>query len=96
MPRVATEKVAEQLAQRLLNRGREGSLEWLTAWCRRWGSKIAEETETNPLFKHTSRGESVAIGNDIVPIDVYREWKDLQDGSRTVRGTPDGSVFWED
>lgn len=101
MPRVATDKVAELLAERLANRGFEGSLEWITAWCRRWGSQIAKDTASHPLYQHMVVSEPdgepvVCLGVDRVPLDLYREWKDLQDGSRTVRGTADGYVFWED
>lgn len=100
MPRVPTEKVATILAERLVNRGHEGSLQWVAAWCRRWGSQVAEATASNPLFLHTTQAvgdeELVYLGSDRVPLNIYREWKDIQDGSRTVRGTPDGSVFWED
>ena len=99
MPRVATNEVADLLAERLVNRGHEGSLQWIAAWCRRWGSQIAKDTEANPLFLHTTQtigdDEIVYIGSDRVPINIYREWKDLQDGSRTVRGMADGAVFWE-
>lgn len=99
MPRVATKEVAQLLAERLVNRGHEGSLEWVAAWCKRWGAQVAKDTATNPLFKYkteqTDGDEFVYIGNDRVPLNVYREWKDLQDGSRMIRGTPDGSVFWE-
>lgn len=101
MARVATEEVARLLAQRLVSRGAQGSPEWWTAWCRRWGSQVAQDTSANPLFQHPvvtdSDGEKVVVlGPDRVPLDLYREWKDLQDGSRTIRGTPDGRVFWED
>lgn len=101
MPRVATEKVATLLAERLLKRGHEGSLQWVAAWCRRWGSQVAKDTCSNPLYHHVvirsspEKEEHVVIGPDHVPINIYREWKDLQDGSRMVRGTSDGSVFWE-
>lgn len=102
MPRVPTPEVADILAERLVNRGYEGSLQWVSAWCRRWGSQVAEDTATTPLFRHVvvqgayDVEDAVIIGPDRIPINVYREWKDLQDGSRTVRGTADGSTFWED
>jgi len=101
MPRVPTNEVATLLAERLVNRGQvAGSAQWIAASCRRWGSQVAKDTETNPLFKHATETvghhEFVTIGTDKIPINIYREWKDLQDGSRTVRGMADGSVFWED
>lgn len=96
MPRIASEKVARQLAERMITRGHEGSLEWLTAWCRRWGSEVAKATATNPLFLHEKQGGFFVVGTDRVPIDLYREWKDLQDGTRTIRGTVEGAVFWKD
>jgi len=95
MPRVPTEEVARQLAERMSNRGHQGSIEWLSAWCRRWGSKVAKDTSSNPLFLHERDGDDVLIGTDRIHVDLYREWKDLQDGSRTIRGTPDGTVYWE-
>lgn len=102
MNRVSTEKVAKQLAQRMIDRGHQGSIEWLSAWCRRWGTKIAKDTEHNPLHCYKIVGDPkspeavVVIDNDNVPLALYREWKYLQDGARTVKGTPDGSVFWVD
>jgi hypothetical protein len=100
MPRIATEEVAQKLAQRMVNRGHDASKEWLAAWCRRWGAQVAKDTASNPLHKHKVEEVEdsepvVVLGRDRVPLDLYREWKDLQDGSRTIRGTPDGSVFWE-
>ena len=100
MPRVATKEVADLLADRLVNRGHDGSQQWIAAWCRRWGSQVALDTAANPLFQHRvqrsdGKDEHVLIGSDKVPLDIYREWKDLQDGSRMVRGTADGVVFWE-
>jgi hypothetical protein len=101
MPRVATKEVADLLTERLVNRGHEGSPQWIAAWCRRWGSQVANDTATNPLFQHVivsdlqGEDEHVLIGPDKVPINIYREWKDLQDGSRMVRGMADGAVFWE-
>ena len=100
MPRVATNEVADLLTERLVNRGREGSPQWIAAWCRRWGSQVAKDTATNPLFQHQvqnidGKDELVLIGSDRVPLNIYREWKDLQDGSRMVRGMADGAVFWE-
>jgi len=105
MPRVPTKEVAELLAQRLFNQGFEkSSLEWLTAWCRRWGARVSEDTEFEPLFRHTEREETnkgifLLIGPDRVPLQIYREWRDLQDGSRTVLGTVNDEgayASWED
>lgn len=98
MPRVPTNEVAETLAEQLVDRGFEGSLEWLTAWCRRWGTKVAQDTEEEPLFQHDKaedpmKGPVVLLGPDRVPIQAYREWKALQDGTRQVIGsvTDDGA-----
>lgn len=113
MPRRPTREAAEILTDRLLNRGYEGSREWISAWVRRWGAVVARDTETNPLFKHGMVSKParwpdknfdprnpnvphVKLGIDEIPIDLYREWKDIQDGSRKVVGVPGEQPIWKD
>ena len=101
MPRRSTHEVAEIIADRLVNRGAEGSPEWVLARVLRWGTAVASITEHNPtyvpLIVSESSGETfVHIGPDRVPHQVYREWVDVQDGSRKVIGDKHGRVVWAD
>ena len=100
MPRRSTIEVAEIITDRLVNRGAEGSREWVRARVLRWGAKIAEMTRHNPtyvpLLVNHRDGNFYLIGADKVPMQIYREWVDVQDGSRKVRGDKDGQVLWED
>jgi hypothetical protein len=101
MPRRATHETADILADRLINRGHEGSREWVSAWVRRWGAIVARDTEDNPVFTHpivskTNNESFVRIGVDEIEINLYREWKDIQDGSRKIIGAVGAPPRWED
>jgi hypothetical protein len=100
MPRRATKETAEVLADRLINRGHEGSHEWVAAWVRRWGAIVAKDTESNPTFIHLMVSKLdqtyVHIGVDEIEIHLYREWKDIQDGSRKIIGAVGAPPRWED
>lgn len=88
------------MADRLINRGVEGSREWVRAWLMRWGRKVADLTAQDPtyvpMYVGREGGTFAEIGPDRVPQDVYREWRDVQDGSRKIRGDKHGRVVWED
>ena len=100
MPRRATKETAEILADRLINRGHEGSREWVAAWVRRWGALIARDTENNPTFTHAMVSKPdetyVHVGVDEIAVNLYREWKDIQDGSRKIVGAVGAPPRWED
>lgn len=113
MPRLSTHEAAEILAERLINRGHEGSREWIAAWVRRWGSIVARDTESDPLFHHAVASHParlpegaldprkismshVRVGVDQIDLNLYREWKDIQDGSRKIVGTMGDAARWED
>lgn len=88
------------MADRLINRGAEGSREWVRAWLMRWGRKVADLTDQNPTYvpdyQTDPEGAYAQFGPDRVPQDVYREWRDVQDGSRRIRGDKHGRAVWED
>lgn len=101
MPRRRTEEVAEIITDRLINRGAEGSREWVRARVLRWGREVARLTENNPCYvpiAHTGADGDTCyvVGADEIPMRIYREWVDVQDGSRKVRGDATGHVVWED
>ena len=100
MPRRSTAEVAEIITDRLVNRGALGSREWVRARVLRWGTQVAEMTKHHPthvpLIVNDLENSSYLIGTDKVPIQIYREWVDVQDGSRKVRGDKHGHVVWED
>jgi len=101
MPRRSTAEVAEIITDRLINHGAEGSREWVHARVLRWGTAIANITEHNPtyvpLIISDRSGETfVQIGPDRVARQIYREWRDVQDGSRKILGDKHGRVVWED
>jgi len=101
MPRRRTEEVAEIITDRLMNREADGSREWVRARVLRWGTEIARLTEHNPTFVPPRVDDPRAVpcfvlGPDHVPVQLYREWVDVQDGSRTILGDKDGHVRWAD
>jgi hypothetical protein len=97
MPRRSTHEAAEILADRLINRGHEGSHEWVSAWLRRWGSVVAQDTENDPLFQHpVNKADTVLVGIDTMDLNLYREWRDIQDGSRKIMSAMGERARWED
>jgi hypothetical protein len=101
MPRRSTSEVAEIMADRLVNRGADASREWIRARLLRWGARVAHLTEFDPTYAPDrvvgDDGETYfRVGPDEVPMQVYREWVDVQDGSRKIRGDKYGRVAWED
>ena len=102
MPRRATPEVAEIITDRLMNRGADGSREWVRARVLRWGAEVAKLTEYCPTFIPLVVSDMIGtapyfqIGADQVPMQIYREWVDVQDGSRKIIGDKHGHVTWAD